>query len=103
MVSYEGKKFGVTHRCTSHTVKIKREGPTILIADEKGELVGEYTPVPEQKMYYHSQQWPSDYKGAHRPLNSNYGIAIQQAEGETLFLAEPTSLNEYDDVVGGTF
>lgn len=81
----------------------QREGPTILIADEKGELVGEYTPVPEQKMYYHSQQWPSDYTGARRPLNSNYGIAIQQAEEETLFLAEPTSLNEYDDVLGGKF
>jgi hypothetical protein len=66
-------------------------------------LVGEYTPVPEQKMYYHSQQWPSDYTGARRPLNSNYGIAIQQAEEETLFLAEPTSLNEYDDVLGGKF
>lgn len=103
MVSYEGKKFGITHCCTSRTVKIKREGPTILIADEKGELVGEYTPVPEQKMYYHSQQWPSDYTGARRPFNSNYGIAIQQAEEETLFLAEPTSLNEYDDVLGGKF
>lgn len=54
-------------------------------------------------MYYHSQQWPSDYTGARRPLNSNYGIAIQQAEEETLFLAEPTSLNEYDDVLGGKF
>lgn len=103
MVSYEGKRYGIAHSCTSKTVKVRRDGPTIFIIDEKGELVGEHTPVPEQKMYLHPQQFDENYNGFRRSAGSNYGIAVQKEEVETPFLSEVSTLSEYDDAVGGTF
>jgi hypothetical protein len=103
MISYEGKTYGIVHSCMSKTVKVKRDGPTIFIIDETGELVGEYTPNPEQKIYFHPRQYASDYTGFRRPAAPAYGIAVQREEAETLFLLEESNLSEYDVTLGGSF
>lgn len=103
MISYEGKTYGIVHSCMAKSVKVKRDGPTIFIIDETGKLVGEYTPNPEQKTYYHPRQCASDYVGSRHPAAPSYGIAIQQEGVETLFLSEESNLSEYDVTLGGSF
>lgn len=96
-VAFEGIKLGVDCCCHDKKVKVTRENNAVMVIDKYGQVVAQYLLHGRNRVYYHENQWPKNYRSFSQPRQKTYSPGIQK---EFVFSPDVINLHDYDQLSG---